>query len=191
MGNALMIDNWTLQDVEALMQNGIKPENASEIAISEDRQTHRFDPVPSGTIQIDALISLLTNIVCFDHLQVDSGFVETWQRDGGFLAPLESLGVVRPDDYTALGQDLDDIREMILSELCVTESLRTAMQKIKLEWELTRSTSSPHLSALVWGGAGLLARSDLTSTPYFGHPFRRRLVAETQMFYHQANAAQQ
>lgn len=29
MGNALMIDNWTLQDVEALMQNGIKPENAS------------------------------------------------------------------------------------------------------------------------------------------------------------------
>ena len=191
MGNALMIDNWTLQDVEALMQNGIEPKDVSEIAISEDRQTHRFDPVPSGTIQIDALISLLTNIVCFDHLHVDSGFVEAWQRDGGFLAPLESLGVVQPDDYTALGQSLNDIREMILAELCVTESLRTAMQKIKLEWELTRSTSSPHLSALVWGGAGLLARSDLTSTPYFGHPFRRRLVAETQMFYHQANAVQQ
>ena len=73
----------------------------------------------------------------------------------------------------------------------MTESLRTAMQKIKLEWKLTRSTSSPHLSALIWGGAGILARSDLTSTPYFGHPVRRRLIEQTRLFYNQPSSVQQ
>ena len=191
MSNALMIDNWTLQDVEALLHNGIDAKEASEISISEDRKTHHFEPVPLGTIQIDALITLLTNIVCFDHLKVDIDFVETWRRDGGFLAPLENLGVVYPDNYKSLGQSLDDIREQILTELCVTESLHTDLQKIRLEWELTRKTSLPHLSALVWGGAGILARSSLTSTPYFGHPARRRLISQSRMFYNQANSAQQ
>lgn len=185
-----MIDNWTLQDIEALLTKGLDPTQAAEISIADDRKEHLFSPIPAGAIQIDALLTLLTNIVCFDELTVDDKFVQTWRRDAGFLAPLEHVGIIRPDNYDPLRQNLTDIREVMLDELCVTESLRTAMREVKRQWEESRAQPDPHLSALVWGGAGMLARSHLTSTPYFGHPTRRRLIAETRMFTARPNSTQ-
>jgi len=73
MSTSLMIDNWTLQDVERVLSNGLGTDVVGEISISEDRRSHSFEPLPEGVLQIDALLTLLTNLVCFDTLAVDSG----------------------------------------------------------------------------------------------------------------------
>jgi hypothetical protein len=81
------------------------------------------------------------------------------------------------------------LREAIVDELCVTPTLKQAMQVVRDEWNVNQTSSDPHLSALVWGGAGMLARSHLTEIPYFGHPARRRLIAQTRLFPRRKNAA--
>jgi hypothetical protein len=179
MGTALIVDNWTLQEVERLLESGISNEDAAEIWISADRTSHRFDAVPQGLLQLDALLTFITNIVCFDSLRVDSRFTYTWQRDGGSLSPLEHMLVIESEDYQRLGDELNQVRELILNQLCVTESLKAAMAETKEQWRTAGAQPDPHFSALVWGGAGMLARSQMTATPYFGHPARRRLFSQT------------
>jgi hypothetical protein len=177
-----MIDNWTLQDVELLLSRGLSPRTASEISISKDRNDHSFSPIPEGVLQIDALLSLLTNLVCFGQLIVDARFLNTWQKPGAQLAPLANLGVVTATDYTEFGKDLVDLRESIVDELCVTSTLQESMRLVREEWQKNQTATDPHLSALVWGGAGMLARSHLTEVPYFGHPVRRHLLEQSLFF---------
>jgi hypothetical protein len=184
-----MIDNWTLQDVESLLSNGIGTNTVGEILISGDRQSHSFKELPEGVLQIDALLTLLTNLICFDQLTVDSRFLYTWQEEKAQLLPLANLGVVAPQDYINFGDDLNLLRESIVAELCVTPTLKTQIAVIQAAWRNNRTQIDPHLSAVLWGGAGMLARSHLSKTPYFGHPFRRRLLQETRLFPRQPSAA--
>src|SRR4051812_27508142 len=114
MSTTLMIDNWTLQDVESVLSDGIDTRNVGEIAVSPDHQHHTFSPVPAGVLQIDALMTLLTNVVCFDDLTVDSRFVHAWRRDNANLLPLANLGVVSATDHSDLGDDLVALREAIV-----------------------------------------------------------------------------
>jgi hypothetical protein len=69
-----------------------------------------------------------------------------------------------------------------VGELCVTPTLKSEVAAIQAAWRDAKRDVDPHLSALVWGGAGMLARSHLTKVPFFGHPARRRLLQETRMF---------
>lgn len=185
-----MIDNWTLQDVASILADGMDTRTAGEITVSPDRQKHTLSPVPAGVLQIDSLLGLLTNIVCFDSLTVDTRFVDAWQQDESSLLPLTSLGVVTAVDYSELGGSLVALRESIVDELCVTPTLAQAMETLREEWKSSQTSSDPHLSAALWGGAGMLARSHLTETPYFGHPVRRRLISETRLFSRRKNAAE-
>jgi hypothetical protein len=177
-----MIDNWTLQDVEVLLSEGPDPQRIGELVLSDDRQSHAFSPLPAGVVQIDALLTLLTNIACFDSLKVDSEFLHTWQTEGGKLAPLSIASVVQAADYKSIGGELKGLRDAMLGELCVTPTLKKDLTEIRRSWAENQTNKDPYLSALVWGGAGMLARSHLTSTPYFGHPARRRLIRATRMF---------
>lgn len=184
-----MIDNWTLQDVEDVLSHGLDTRTVGELTLPPGRRRHTFSGVPAGILQIDALITLLTNVVCFDSLAVDTAFVDTWQGDDAALLPLASFGIVTATDYSALGGELVALREAIVDELCVTPTLKLSMQVVRDEWNTSQTSSDPHLSALVWGGAGMLARSHLTQIPYFGHPARRRLIAETRLFPRRKSAA--
>ena len=182
MPQSLMIDNWTLQDIELLLSQGLSSRTASEILISKDRNDHSFSPIPEGVLQIDALLSLLTNLVCFSQLVVDARFLHTWQMAGAQLAPLTNLGVVTAADYSEFGKDLVVLRESIVDELCVTPTLQDSMRLVREEWQKSQTATDPHLSALIWGGAGMLARSHLTGVPYFGHPVRRHLLEQSRFF---------
>lgn len=191
MPTSLLIDNWTLQDVESLLAGDVGDAKVGEIYLSQDRETHDFSSGLEATVRIDALLTLLTNVVCFDNLHIDNGFVNTWKRDVSQLTPLENLGVLGLVDYSKFDRQRRELSSVMLNELCVTPSLRAAMQRIQEEWATTRESSDPHLSALVWGTAGMFARSHITATPYFGHPLRRRLIAETRMFVPRSSAAEQ
>ncbi len=180
--HGLMIDNWTLQEVEDLLTNGLDSLMVGELVVDEDRTSHSFSPKHAALIQIDALLSLLGNIVFFDKLLVDARFTDTWQVDCGHLAPLEAIAAVQPTDFSSLSPSLGEVTESLLAELCVTPSLKLALDHIQTEWRKDKSEPDPHLSALVWGGAGQLARSHLASTLYSGHPSRQRLIRLTRMF---------
>lgn len=177
-----MIDNWTLQEVENLLSGGIDGSKVGGIVVSTDRQSHDFSPDLEAAIRIDALLTLLTNIVCFESLHVDHGFAHSWKKNVGHLSPLERLGIVAAVDYNPHKKQLQELSSVMLEELCVTPTLKTSMREIQNEWANFGKSSDPHLSALVWGSAGMLARSHVTATPYFGHPLRRRLLSETRMF---------
>lgn len=184
-----MIDNWTLQEVKDLLANGLPTRRVGEIVLSPDLRRHSFSPIPEAVVQIDALLTLLTNLVCFDELIVDSEFVHTWQRSSNRLLPLLNCGIIFPKDHSPLEDNLANLREKIVDELCVTPTLRKSMAAIRSAWLESNEQVDPHLSALIWGGAGMLARSHLAGVPYFGHPFRRKLLAQTKLYRTRESAA--
>jgi len=190
MTTSLMIDNWTLQDVERVLTSGVGSDTVGEIVIAKDRQSHSFSELPEGVLQINALLTLLTNLVCFDELTVDSHFLHAWQKEEAHLLPLANLGVVKSQRYEEFGDDLNLLRDAMVDELCITPTLKLEIAAIQAAWRKDGSQPNPHLSALLWGGAGMLARSHLSRTPYFGHPFRRRLFQETRLFPRHSSAAE-
>ena len=48
----LMIDNWTVQDVDQLANEGLSVESSSEIVIAGDRATHHFSSLPKGVLPV-------------------------------------------------------------------------------------------------------------------------------------------
>lgn len=175
----LITDNWTLQDVNELLVSGLSPAPVGQIEISEDKQSHTFTDVPLAVIQIDCLLTLLTNLVIYDELIVDQGFMATWNQDHPQLSRLISDSLVRPVLFDPNAETLVAMREKIVDRMAVTPSLREAADDNRKAWKLTGASADPHMSALLWGGAGMLARSHILSAPYFGHPFRRALIKES------------
>ena len=175
----LITDNWTLQDVNELLVSGLSPTPAGQIAISKDKQSHTFTYLPHAVTQLDCLLTLLTNLVIYDELIVDQGYVATWDREHPQLSRLTRDSLVRPVPFDPNAETLVAVREEIVDRMAVTPSLKAAADEMRKSWRLTGTSDDPHMSALLWGGAGMLARSHILSAPYFGHPFRRTLIKES------------
>jgi hypothetical protein len=175
----LITDNWTLQDVNDLLVSGLSPAPVGQIAISKDKQSHTFTDVPLAVIQLDCLLTLLTNLVIYDELIVDQGYMATWDQDHPQLSRLTSNSLVKPVLFDPNAETLVAVREEIVDRMAVTPSLKAAADDNRKSWKLTGASADPHMSALLWGGAGMLARSHILSAPYFGHPFRRTLIKES------------
>jgi hypothetical protein len=105
MSTNMMIDNWTLQDVGRLLSQGIGRDIVGEISIAADRSRHSFNPVPQGVLEIDALLTLITNAVCFDSLDVDAGFAHSWKVVGEHFTHSVDAGVITFRDYSHFGND--------------------------------------------------------------------------------------
>ena len=175
MKRPLMIDNWMLQDVAELLHSGLPADQASELLIAENGATHSFRDIPRGFVSIDSLFSLLTSIALYDDLLVDEGFVDTWDETPE-VADLIASSVVEPTEFVRkFSGDLKPIRDKIVDELAVTESLQQKVKDIRTRWR--KEKPDPHFMALMFGGAGMLTRSHLHEVPYFGHALRRRLIS--------------
>jgi hypothetical protein len=69
---------------------------------------------------------------------------------------------------------------MIVDRLCVTQSILAVQRENERLWEERRESKDEHMSQLVWGSAGYLARSHVYETPYLGCPFRQALIRQTE-----------
>ena len=188
--HSLMIDNWTLQDVRDLLSEGLDDKTGVEITISSDRQTHQLQPVNMGVHQIDALLTLLTNIVCCERLLVDKELTYAWANSSAnFLRLTDS--VVEPTDYSPLGEQLQKLRDLLVNELCVTPTLAADIKLLQSTGLYSESTPTSFLTMVVSRGAGMLARSHLSGYAYFGHPVRRKLIKETRIFSPNQSAVEQ
>lgn len=175
----LITDNWTIQDVNEVLVSGLSPTPVGKIAISKGKKSHTFTDVPIALIQLDCLLTLLTNLVVYDELIVDQSFMDTWDQEHPQLSQLTGDSVIRPVHFDPEAETLAALRAEIVDKLAVTPSLKESAAEERKTWEQTGRPADPHMAALLWGGAGMLARSHLLSAPYFGHPFRRALMRES------------
>lgn len=173
MTRNVIADNWAFQDIADLLSQGYSESNADMIHISTD--THSYKPMRMGIVQTEALFDLLTEIVLRDEIIVDAAFSHTWDQVTSPLQELSRCGFFRKISFLETEGDFSEIREHLAERLCVTESLQREHEVNVREWISTKSTPNPFLSAVLWGGAGMAARSSVYRSSYCPHPIRRKL----------------
>jgi hypothetical protein len=179
MSSRIIIDNWSLQHVAELLGDGASRDKASVIGISGD--THSYDDISEGVVQTEALFELLTQIVLKDEILVDAKFTNSWDSQETPLLDLCRAKILRPVPFTDQESHFAELRSHLVDKLCVTSSLRHAQDENEKNWAESRTVTNPLLSAVLWGSAGMLARSSFFKTHYCPHPQRRRMLIEAGM----------
>lgn len=169
-----------LQDVNQTLEKGLSGDEVGEIVIDVLRETHDFHFMPHAVFQIDALLSLLTNIVLRDCLIVDDRFTYVWENGHESLRNLRHVAILTPFDFLSSEELIAGPRKCIVDELCITQSIRAVQRENERLWEERKKSADEHMSQLVWGSAGYLARSHVYETPYLGCPFRQALIRQTK-----------
>lgn len=172
MSSNVIADNWSLQEITQLLHYGMDDEVAHLIEPDVNEGTHVYKEILAAVIKTEALFDFLTDIILRDQLLVEEQHVDAWKREGGPLDEAANAGVVRPYSFRD-NFKLAAPRSELVDRLCVTESLRLEHELNVDGWNRERRTPNPFLSATLWGGAGMMARSFVTEQGYTPHPIRR------------------
>lgn len=180
MSRHVIADNWSLQHVADLLTNGISTSEASVIRICGDE--HRYDDISEGLVQTECLFDLLTEVVLRDEIIVDAAFTNTWDATNNSLQQLSRAGILRPVPFLDSEARFSDLRQFLVERLCVTASLTNDHTENVKGWSSEMRTPNPYLSAVLWGGAGMVARSSTFDSSYCPHPLRRRFFMSAGLF---------
>ncbi|MEQ9265036.1 MAG: hypothetical protein RLN81_07450 [Balneolaceae bacterium] len=178
MPNQILLDNWTLQEISQLNQLGLSTTEADKIVINKEKDSHIFEEIPHGFVQIQALFTFLQNIILRDTIILDDGFTYVWEHDS-FLQKIESEGLLKTHPFQE--EKYSDVRKAVVDELCVTSSIRSIQELNEKEWELYGRSYNNYMSALIWGGAGMLARAQIYDIFYQGHPLREYAFTQSRI----------
>ncbi|MXR37457.1 hypothetical protein [Craterilacuibacter sinensis] len=173
MANGVVADNWSLQEISSLLKNGFNSEPSEEIVVSD--VGHSYKPVSSAAIQTEALFDLVTDIILRDEILVEEKFTNAWKVNGSPINQAMSAGVIRSYPFLDEPERLKEPRDRIVQHICSTKHLADAHKKNVEEWGKTKTTPDGLLSATLWGGAGMCARSFVYEKSYTPHPLRKRL----------------
>jgi hypothetical protein len=173
MAQGVVADNWSLQDISTLFTEGLEDDFAGEIVLSNG--AHAYQPIRSAIIQTEALFDFLTDLVLRDEILVEEQYTNAWENVASPLLAAKQLGVVKAYPFLSEPEKIAGPRNVILNHICSTDSLKSAHQKNVEGWNSTRKTPDPLLSATLWGGAGMCARSFVYEKSYTPHPLRKRL----------------
>src|SRR5690606_19437888 len=111
-----------------------------------------------------------------DQRGVDSEFVETWDHEERPVRPLRTAEIVAPKPLAETRSRWLRIREAVQEELCFCPELADDFAAFRKTFTM-RGKSDPLFSTLLWGTAGMIARSQYLKKPYLGHPSRGRVMA--------------
>jgi len=78
MPNQILLDNWTLQEISQLGQSGLLSDQTDKLIVDQKNDTHSFEKISSGLIQLQALFSFLQNLVLRETIITDSRFIQVW-----------------------------------------------------------------------------------------------------------------
>jgi hypothetical protein len=188
MGEIVIADNWSLQEISNLLKNGISDEEGSLIVVGADRASHSYQSVPRAVLAVEALFDFLTDVVLRDQIWVDQQFSNAWQ-DSDVLDGAVSAGVIQKFNFLSQGQELASLREAFVERMCATPSLKLSHEENVKGWEQHRNSPHKFLSQTLWGGAGMLARSFVYGVGYTPHPVRKHLFKETGIALPDARAS--
>jgi len=180
MSHRVIADNWSLQNVAELLTLGLSASDAHVIGISSG--SHHYNPLCEGIVQTEALFDLLTDIVLRDEITIDSAFTYTWDIEDNPLRTLDRCGILRRTPFLDLESEFKDLREHLVDRLCFTDSLKQEHAENVDGWNVERNTPNPLLSQVLWGGAGMFARSSVLRSSYCPHPLRRRFFLSAGLF---------
>ncbi|MEO1244145.1 MAG: hypothetical protein AAFX56_00560 [Pseudomonadota bacterium] len=186
MTEHVIADNWTLQNVAELLNSGISEADASVIRIAGG--AHEYVDVLEGGVQTESLFDLLTDIVLRDQIIVDAAYADTWVGENECLGQLTKNGLLRQLSFLSNEEKFADVRDLIADRLCVTDSLKVDHSANVDSWTTRRENANPYLAAVLWGGAGMVARSWVFDSAYRPHPLRRRLFEAAKLFDGRADA---
>ena len=189
MAQGVVSDNWSLQDITTLFTEGFERDNAGEIVIIGGQ--HSYHPVASAIIQTEALFDFISDLILRDEILVEERFTDSWKRIHSPILEAKNLGVVRAYPFLSEPEKIAGPRDRIVGHICSTESLRLAHQENVDCWNATRQTPDPLLSATLWGGAGMCARSFVYEKSYTPHPLRKRLFVNSGFMLPAADAIHQ
>lgn len=170
MPNQILLDNWTLQEISHLGQNGLSDNITGKLIIDPAIDSHHFEEISHGFVQLSSLFSFLQNLVLRETIITDSNFIYVWQ-DSSFLLKIQSEGFIK--DHSFREEKYVEVSEAIIEQLCVTSSIKEIQKLNEDEWEKNKSVIDGFMSQIIWGGAGMLARSHVYETFYLPHPLRR------------------
>lgn len=173
MANGVVADNWSLQDISSLLEDGFESEPSGEVVISETK--HSYKAVSSAAIQTEALFDLVTDVILRDEILVEKEFTDAWEEDGSPINKARDAGVIRSYPFLNEPEKLNEPRDRIVQYICATTPLEEAHRENVEGWAKNKETPDPLLSATLWGGAGMCARSFVYEKSYTPHPLRKRL----------------
>lgn len=189
MSQRVIADNWSLQLIAELYSDGLDADDCAQLPLSDD-PTHAPAPIPCAVVALEALFDFLTDLILRDQILVDANFADAWATDQQAVRPLADQGIVVPYRFLDAEERLAEPRSAILERLLVSDRSRTQQEENAAAWAAGRIHELPHPfhSQLVWGGAGMLARSLVFETPYTPHPLRKRLFQNAGMLLPDADA---
>ena len=173
----MVIDNFTLQDVGDALTYGLGSEGRAEITSRNTKAGYVVQSVPAAGIQVETLLQLLNTIVLQNELIVDAASIDTWKDSEAFLDPLRAAAVLVPKSFSEVREQWLPRREFAEHLLCFTPQLARDFGRYKAAFPKVQRNAA--MSTLVWGTAGMLARSQYLDAPYLGHPSRMRLLEQT------------
>lgn len=189
MAQGVVADNWSLQDITTLFNEGLESDQSGEIILQNG--SHSYSPVSSAVIQTEALFDFITDLILRDEILVEEKFAYAWERVSSPIHEAKQLGVVRLYPFLSEPEKIEGPREQIVNHICSTQSLRLAHQKNVDGWNANHQTPDPLLSATLWGGAGMCARGFVYEKSYTPHPLRKRLFLNSGFMLPAADALHQ
>lgn len=191
MSNNTIADNWSLQDIVSLFNDGITEDRASNIKIDRNNNYFRYEETLASIVQITALFELLNDVVLRDQVIIDERFAKTWSGRNSLLDGMSNASIIRAFPFDTKKKDLVEIREGIVGELCVTDDLKVAHNENMKSWQDSETTPHNFLSQVLWGGAGMAARAAVYEHSYTPHPLRKWFFSSTGFYLNKSDALSQ
>ena len=180
MSLKLLIDNWLLQDIAEILRDGLSPEISSHLTVDYEKDSHYFTDISLASVQIEALLGFLADIVIRDTLVLDQEYSYTWGRGlASSLEQLEKEGILDVRQFDTTSSEFEHMKGLALEDLCVTTSLKNVQQINEKSWREDHYSREPFISAVMWGTAGNFGRSHIIEAPYSPHPFREHFIEQT------------
>lgn len=189
MAQGVVADNWSLQDISTLLTEGLEQDDSGEIIIESG--IHTYKRISSAIIQTEALFDFLIDLLLRDEILVEEKFTYAWETINSPLLEAKKIGVVRGHPFLADAKKIAGPRDRIVEHLCSTQSLKDAHQENVNGWNENKVTPDKLLSATLWGGAGMCARSYVFERSYTPHPLRKRLFLNSGFMLPAADALHQ
>lgn len=186
MTQAVVADNWSLQDISTLFSQGLVTTSMDEITFESGQ--HFYRPLSYAVIQTEALFDLITDLILRDEILVEESYCE---NDACPIFEAKQAGVVHSYSFLNEADKIAAPRDHIIERICSAESLRKAHEDNINEWIFNRQTRDPLLSATLWGGAGMCARSFLFEKSYTPHPLRKKLFINSGFMFPAADGPDQ
>lgn len=183
--SALVIDNFILQQVGQTLTVGLTDDCRVEIAASEERG-YEVLTLPSSGVQVEELLQLLSAIVLSDELVVDATSTSSWEDVAPLFNSLREARILAIKPFSEIRAEWVPIRNIVQETLCFSPQLSTDFAKFRANWK--PGINDPVFSTLMWGTAGMIARSQYLKTPYLSHPTRSRLIDLGRFAPHRSNA---